>query len=95
MGVHDARVIDTRPGGSPDDPFSPPPGWEGGQEAYWELLRERWDELKWGQRLRISVRIATQERVTVKGPYAKTATRLMTQLLEKRNATGLFEVIPA
>lgn len=88
MGLNNAQVIRTQPGSAASDPFCPPYGWEGDHRAYWELLNERWKDVKWGQRLRFAVSFARGNPVSIGGPYAATAARLLEHFVGLRGATA-------
>ena len=47
MGIIDILTVDTTPGQYPDNPFSPPAGWDGDGEAFVQLLRERFQRDPW------------------------------------------------
>ena len=94
MGLINMRFLHTTPGSVADDPFCPPQGWEGDQKAYRELLRQRWGDLMWGQRLRLYIRIAQENPIHAYGPYAEMAARVINQLLELRGANGQIHVHP-
>ncbi|TDX23724.1 hypothetical protein DFO67_12441 [Modicisalibacter xianhensis] len=88
MGLNNAQSIHTIPGRAADDPFCPPSGWEGDAEAYWEFLKTRWKDVKWGQRLRFAVSFARGNPVSIGGPYAATAARLLEHFVGLRGATA-------
>lgn len=45
--IVDTTLVDTSPGGYPNNPFAPPSGWEGNAEAYVLLMRERFQRDPW------------------------------------------------
>lgn len=47
MGIIDTTLVDTAPGGYPDNPFAPPTDWEGDDEAFLQLMRERFQRDPW------------------------------------------------
>ncbi len=77
MGVFNASIMNTEPGGCGSNPWSPPVDWEGDEVEYKALLRKRWGDLMWGQRLRLTVSLASKSSVESCGPYAHAAAEIL------------------
>lgn len=92
-GFGSYREVHTQPGACLDDPFCPPPGWDGGRQEYVALMQERWNDMDWGQCLRLNVAIAMNNAVTADGPFADVAADLLSQLLTQRGGIADIKVI--
>lgn len=86
MSVLDASVIDTTPGSAAHCPFSPPAGWEGGSGDYVALLRSRYRDLMYGQRMRFTASFRRRGPVRIAGPFAKEAAEVLHSIIMKRNS---------
>ena len=84
MGLFDCRKIETTPGRNHNDPFNPPAGFEGDENAYRELMLQRWKDVATSQRMRLAVRFLAKESwssISVQGPYAGMAVGILNHLL--------------
>lgn len=89
MGTMNASIIDTTPGKEPASPFSPPAGWSGNADDYMELMRQRYKDLMFGQRLRFIASFARKNRVTVSGPYTDAAKKIISSIMKNNSARTL------
>lgn len=75
---------DTTPGGS--SPFSPPANWQGTEEAYMALMRERFGAPNYAQRMwRAASALKNPEtarQLSVTGPYEKQARGILKKLAQ-------------
>lgn len=90
MGVFDANVAETAPGICIENPYCPPVDWVGNEDDYKQLLQRRWKDVKYGQRMRLSLRFAKHSRLLVRGPYAQVAGEAVTKLLAKQEVAALL-----
>ena len=80
MSVMNAAQITTEVGFDHICPFSPAANWQGDEASYVDLIRERYNDLQHGQRLRFIAHFASRNAVFVKGPYAKAAGAIINKL---------------
>ena len=86
MPLMNAAQITTESGFDHICPFSPDANWQGDENAYVELIRDRFHkDLQHGQRLRFIAHFAIGNAVVVKGPFAKAAGAIINKL--KRQCT--------
>lgn len=90
MGVFDASIAETAPGACLDNPFCPPKNWYGDDDAYKQFLQIRWKDVKFGQRMRLSLRFARSSRLAVRGPYSHIAGEAVTKLLAKHDVKAFL-----
>ncbi|HCA02804.1 MULTISPECIES: hypothetical protein [Halomonadaceae] len=90
MGVFNANIAETAPGCCLENPFCPPEGWSGNDGDYKELLQVRWKDVKYGQRMRFSLRFAKHSRLLIRGPYARIAGEAVTKLLARNDIKALL-----
>lgn len=86
MGVFVATVIDTTPGACVESPWSPPADWQGDNDDYKSLMRQRWHDMLWGQRMRFCIRMAKDVPVSCRGEHARIAGDILEALM---NQTGV------
>ncbi|MBF0391338.1 MAG: hypothetical protein HQL38_01545 [Alphaproteobacteria bacterium] len=85
MTTMNLNNIDTTPGANGDNPFCPPAGFEGNSEGYKALLRERWSDIMFGQRMAAIARHAARNTsMVVKGPFALEARTIIDGLMPKK-----------
>lgn len=84
MGVFNANIMETAPGACESNPWSPPSHWEGDDESYKALLRQRWNDIKWGQRILMSVSISTKSTMICRGPHARVAGDILGALMKQK-----------
>lgn len=74
MSVLDSSNINTTPGSNHASPFSPPKGWKGTGKEYVELLKTRYRQIGFYQRLYSTANFARKgHSINVVGPYATEA----------------------
>lgn len=90
MATMNASIIDTTPGMESASPFSPPIGWNGNADDYMELMRQRYKDLMFGQRMRFVVSFSRKNNVTVSGPYTDAAKKIISSMKNNsaRTLTG-------
>ncbi len=81
-GVIDSFTHDTQPGS--DSPLSPSDGWEGDEKAYLDLLRQRFSQSHYAQRmLRAASAVnapSDAKQLTITGPYKDAALSALKQI---------------
>lgn len=83
MGVFDVSRVDTTPGSNLECPFTPPPGWDGGNPEYLELMRRRYRCLKHYQRMQVTADFAKSYSIEVVGPFADEAQSVIKAMQNK------------
>ncbi len=78
-----ADLLDTTPGSATRGVFTPPAGWEGSEQDYAALIRDRFDARETQARILFIIKYAAQGPVTCAGPYATMAARIIHRLVKK------------
>lgn len=82
MPSYNLAVLDTTPGAS-SHPFCPPPNWDGGPDAYKELIRSRYKDQHWHQIMLSAVWFHQRKNFLITGPYGNEAKEIMVQVCKK------------
>jgi hypothetical protein len=81
MGKLDMGIVDTRPGGDKggSGAFTPPHGWSGSKEDYVLLLKDRYKDLMYGQRMFSQAKHYKRSNGDIQyiGPFAKVAEKVL------------------
>ncbi len=95
MGLYNVAFIDTTPGSDPECPFSPPLGFEGSPQEYWEFCRNRYKtDLCFSQRMVVVANYAARPecavttKVEIVGPYSELVWKILASLKGTAEATG-------
>lgn len=78
MGEFTTWDIDTTPGGK--GLFAPPAGWDGNEDQYIALLRQRWSDFAYKQILFCTLRAERYHPWEFRGPFKKQAFEILRKL---------------
>ena len=84
----DVSLVDTSPGASECNPFSPPAGFTGSPDDYVQLLRSRFKDIALGQRMQVIARHynnpEAEKPTKIEGPYRLEAWNIIHTLSPRR-----------
>ena len=83
MFLFDPYIVETRPGGSRVNPFSPPADFNGGDNEYLALMRTRYKDPNYNNTFVKLVKTFKQDRsrMVVNGPYGALALSVLSSIL--------------
>ena len=88
MGVYNLTQVNTEPGHVATCPFSPPAGWTGGVDEYFELMRQRYKDKNFDQLIMGTVWCSTKLPMQYAGPFAEQAAQIIHKIRSRLDNSG-------